>query len=70
MGIGWANSAEYRKAELLSTNIHASAKGLAKLGSYMAQKGIAEDRRIMPEASWNDFHADEVTEVDYFMIGN
>lgn len=70
MGVGWVNSEESRAAEVLSGNIHASAKGLAKIGTFMAQKGTAGGKRIMSEASWNEFHADKVTEVDYNLFGS
>ena len=52
------NSEDWRRAELLSANISASARGLAKLGTYMTNKGTADGKTIMSEASWQEFHSD------------
>ena len=56
---GWwsYNTEEWRRAEFLSANISASARGLAKLGTFMANKGTVDGKTIMSEASWQDFHA-------------
>ena len=45
--LGWAFDEEYRRAELLSANCSASARGLAKLGAYMANKGTHKGKSIM-----------------------
>ena len=35
-GTGFMNAKEFRASETLSANVNASARGLAKLGSYMS----------------------------------
>ena len=52
------NSEDWRRAEILSANISASARGLAKLGTYMTNKGSTDGHTIMSEASWQEFHSD------------
>lgn len=44
------NSFDWRKAELSSAATQASARGLAKLAAYLANKGkLSEDDKIMSE---------------------
>lgn len=56
-GINWGNDIAFRSAEILSAGVLASARGLAKLGAYMANRGSFEGREIMHEKSWEEFHA-------------
>ena len=51
------NSDDMRRAEVLSANVNASARGLAKMGAYMANRGTFEGKTIMSESSWNEFHS-------------
>ena len=55
-GVNVLNSKEWRQAEVVSANVSASARGLAKLGTWMAQKGTADGKTIMSEEAWEEFH--------------
>ena len=66
-GMGFVNSKYYRAAEYLSANTNASARGLAKLGAFMANGGTCGGRTIMSEKAWEDFHSGEDRRVDETM---
>ena len=61
------NTEEWRRGEILSANVSASARGLAKLGAYMANKGTALGKTIMSEESWDKFHANVNTKYDFLI---
>ena len=65
---GYMNSKDWRAAEMVSASTSASARGLAKLGTWMAQRGTADGRTIMSEKAWDDFHAglDRRADMSYF----
>ena len=44
----------------MSGNCHASARGFAKLGAYMANKGTFKGDSIMSEEAWEYIHGDPV----------
>ena len=50
------NDQEWRMAEYLSAACLASARGLARLGAYMSNKGTLEGKQIMTEEAWRKFH--------------
>lgn len=58
MGIKWYNHRDCRTSEMPSANVLASAKGLAKLGAYMANKGTFEGKTIMSEQGFDNMHGD------------
>lgn len=64
-GMEWANSRDWRACEMLSANVQASARGLSKLGSYMAQGGTADGRTIMSEEGWEEFHEGRDSRIDW-----
>ena len=47
-GAGVVNSAQWREAEMPSTNMHASARGVAKLFTTLAHGGIYKNVEIVP----------------------
>ena len=56
------NSHDYKRAEQPGANGIASARGLAKLAAFMANKGKLEGSgRLMTEATWDVMHDKEVT---------
>lgn len=63
------NHPEWRKAEYLSGNVSASARGLAKLGTYMVNKGTMNGKTIMTEDAWNKFHANPLPLQDQMFGG-
>ena len=60
----YLNTKQWRQAEIFSAGLQATARGVAKLGSYMANKGTSEYKTIMSVDSWDRFHANPVTEKD------
>merc|ERR1719244_816694 len=54
------NKKEIREAEVPSVNGNCSARGLAVLGSAMANKGVHNGIRILSESAWENMHADPV----------
>ena len=64
-GVNVLNSKEWRQAEVVSANVSASARGLAKLGTWMAQRGTADGKTIMSEKAWEEFHGGLDTRVDF-----
>jgi len=63
--MGFANSDEWRRAEVMSANTLGSARGLSKLGAYMANGGSAWGKTIMSERAHDDFHANPYELYDY-----
>ena len=56
------NSHDYKRAEQPGANGIASARGLAKLAAFLANKGGLEGHgRLMTEATWDVMHDKEVT---------
>ena len=51
--------------ETPSALMHASASSLAKLGAFMANKGVLGETRILNEDIWHQFHSDCVTALDF-----
>jgi hypothetical protein len=49
--------------EIPSRGCYASARGLAKLSSIMANKGFYPDKnkKILSDETWNDYHSDPTT---------
>merc|ERR1711962_114969 len=54
------NTEELRRAEMPSSNANCSARGLAVLGSAMANRGVHNGVRILGEPAWRAMHADPV----------
>lgn len=50
--------------ETLSAAINASARGLAMLGSIMANKGSCHGHTLMSEETWTEFHSDPLEVVE------
>jgi len=58
------NLPEYRKGQYPSVNGNCSARGLAKLAAYMANKGTGPDGKVlMNNNTWEAMHADSTKEV-------
>ena len=54
-----------RKGEFPSGNVHASARGLAKLASSMANKGkMLDGSSIISEDTWNLMHSNSTLKFD------
>jgi CubicO group peptidase (beta-lactamase class C family) len=50
-GVGWVNSGDWRSAIMPSTNMHASARGVARLFSTLAQPGLLLPAEVLRECS-------------------
>jgi CubicO group peptidase (beta-lactamase class C family) len=50
-----------QRAECLNLSLHATARALAKLSAFFANKGTLKGKKLMSEETWNDFHSDEQT---------
>lgn len=46
-----------RTSEIPSDTTHASARGLAKMAAFMANKGKLGDKQLLSEETWNDMHS-------------
>jgi hypothetical protein len=53
-----------KKAESVSSFCFASARGLAKLAAYMANKGSLNGRQLISEETWNEVQADPTAEIE------
>jgi hypothetical protein len=51
------NDLEYLEGETASCNVVASARGLAKLGAIMANKGHYRGKRLLSEETWHLMHS-------------
>jgi hypothetical protein len=51
-------------AEHHSMGHHGSARGMAKLAAFMANKGTFQGQKLMSEATWEDFHSNPVVETE------
>eukprot|EP00092_Neocalanus_flemingeri_P011211 GFUD01012076.1.p1 GENE.GFUD01012076.1~~GFUD01012076.1.p1 ORF type:complete len:296 (+),score=45.15 GFUD01012076.1:217-1104(+) len=65
-GMGFAdvsifNTREVMMGEIPSANGHASARGLAKIASAMANQGMFEDKQILSKSAWDLLHAEAKT---------
>ena len=47
------NFENMRNGEIPSANIMASARGLAHLGAFMANRGQLDGKRLMSEDAWD-----------------
>ena len=63
------NSSVWRQGESPHGNVHASARGLARLAAAMANKGRLGGVQIMSEAGWELLHQGDSVEVDAAMSG-
>lgn len=57
---GAFNEASVIRGETCSANVHASARGLAKLASAMANGGEQDGHRVLDETAWQALHANPV----------
>ncbi len=48
----------YAMGETIACGTYASARGLAKLGRYMANGGAFDGHRLMSEEAWADMHSE------------
>ena len=65
--VNFMNSAAWRESESPHGNVHASARGLAKVAAAMANRGTLGDTRLLSEAGWEQLHANSTVEVDAAM---
>lgn len=65
--VQFMNSSPWRRSECPHGNVHASARGLARVAGAMANKGVLGDTRILTEAGWNMLHDNSSVEVDAAM---
>ena len=63
------NSSVWRQGESPHGNVHASARGLARLAAAMANKGRLGGVQIMSEAGWQLLHQGDSVEVDAALSG-
>ena len=61
----YLNSKNGMVGETASGLMLASARGLAKLAAYMANRGQLDGQVMLSEACWNEMHAEPTTEVMY-----
>ena len=50
---------KYLAGEAFSGNVITNAKGLAKMGAFMANKGSFEGKQYISEETWNTFHSEQ-----------
>lgn len=65
--INFVNSWQWRQTESPHGNVHASARGLARLAAAMANKGTFEGKTILSVAGWDMLHDNSTVEVDAAM---
>ena len=58
------NEESFRRGETPSAGIHASARGLASLGVYMANKGSYGNKTLISEETWRKLHSNPKVEHD------
>jgi len=63
--VKYVNSKNGQVGETASGLMLASARGLAKLAAYMANRGQLDGQVMFSEASWDEMHAEPTTEVMY-----
>jgi len=39
---------------------HATARGIARLGAFMANRGTFEGKTLMSEKTWEEFHSEPI----------
>jgi len=64
---GFFNSALWRQGESPHGNVHASARGLAKLAAAMANGGTLGEVEVLSPEGWNHLHGDPIVRVDATM---
>ena len=52
------NCAEVRAGEVPSAGVHASARGLARLGSLMSRGGREDDLELLSPSAWAELHSE------------
>ena len=67
-GMDTMNNKTIRMGESVSAACLASARGLAKIAQFMANRGKADGQQLISEESWEDMHA-EPKEVIEFPMG-
>jgi hypothetical protein len=58
------NEPMMRMGEHPSGACHASARGLAKLAAYMANRGQFNGNALMSEVLWEEFHSEPIVRVE------
>ena len=48
----------FQKGEFPSASMYSSARSLAKLGAFMANKGEVSGQRIISIEAWNELHGE------------
>jgi len=66
---GFFNSSKWRQSECPHGNVHASARGLAKLAAAMANGGSFQGIEILSKEGWDLLHRNPVVRVDASMRG-
>lgn len=66
---GFFNSIKWRQSECPHGNVHASARGLAKLAAAMANGGSFQGVEILSKEGWDLLHRNPVVQVDATMSG-
>ena len=54
-----------RMGENPSASNHVTARGIARLAAFMANKGSFDGKTLMPENLWEEFHSDAVVEHEW-----
>jgi len=67
--VEFTNSSVWREGESPHGNVHASARGLARLAAAMANRGRLGSVQLMSEAGWDLMHKGDSVEVDASMSG-
>jgi hypothetical protein len=66
--LDYSNHDDWKAVEMISGNIVASARGLAKIGAYMANGGAHQGKRIMSKEAAATFHSDYTKERDLILM--
>ena len=67
MFLNFVNSKYWQQAESPHGNVHASARGLARLAAAMANYGTLDDKTILTRDGWDMMHDNSTVEVDAAM---
>jgi hypothetical protein len=59
-----------RRGEEISAGINGSARGLAKLGTFLANKGTCNENTLMTTNAWEKLHSDPEVEQDKYFRTN
>jgi CubicO group peptidase (beta-lactamase class C family) len=67
-GSPYFNETKAKMGEIPSAGSYASARALAKLGAFMANKGSLGDSTLLDEQTWQEIHSDPKTLTEAYLF--